>query len=211
MSMLNAVSRYIGGVYIDRSFVGQSTPNKPYTPVPLATQKRAMEVLARNIFAPDAFKADAYLIPYLQSQRRGYNFFSTTEDPKLNNLYNSMGAAALAHILHPTTTLRITNSRLYGNTYSLADVMNDLSTAIFESDMKVNVNSYRQYLQTTYVKQLAQLSDDKSPADDVTKAAARYALKKIKGRMATAISTNEETKAHRSNIVYLVDDAITVK
>ena len=211
MSMLNAVSRYIGGVYIDRSFVGQSTPNKPYTPVPLATQKRAMDVLARNIFAPDAFKADAYLIPYLQSQRRGYNFFSTTEDPKLNNLYNGMGAAALAHILHPTTTLRITNSRLYGNTYSLADVMNDLSTAIFESDMKVNVNSYRQYLQTTYVKQLAQLSDDKSPADDVTKAAARYALKKIKGRMATAISTNEETKAHRSNIVYLVDDAITVK
>ena len=211
MSMLNAVSRYIGGVYIDRSFVGQTTPNKPYTPVPLATQKRAMDVLARNIFAPDAFKADAYLIPYLQSQRRGYNFFSTTEDPKLNNLYNGMGAAALAHILHPTTTLRITNSRLYGNTYSLADVMNDLSTAIFESDMKVNVNSYRQYLQTTYVKQLAQLSDDKSPADDVTKAAARYALKKIKGRMATAISTNEETKAHRSNIVYLVDDAITVK
>ena len=211
MSMLNAVSRYIGGVYIDRSFVGQNTPNKPYTPVPLATQKKAMDVLARNIFAPDAFKADAYLIPYLQSQRRGYNFSSTTEDPKLNNLYNGMGAAALAHILHPTTTLRITNSRLYGNTYSLADVMNDLSTAIFESDMKANVNSYRQYLQTTYVKQLAQLSDDKSPADDVTKAAARYALKKIKGRMATAISTNEETKAHRSNIVYLVDDAITVK
>lgn len=211
MSMLNAVSRYIGGVYIDRSFVGQTTLNKPYTPVPLATQKKAMDVLARNIFAPDAFKVDAYLIPYLQSQRRGYNFFSTTEDPKLNNLYNGMGAAALAHILHPTTTLRITNSRLYGNTYSLADVMNDLSTAIFESDMKANVNSYRQYLQTTYVKQLAQLSDDKSPADDVTKAAARYALKKIKGRMATTISTNEETKAHRSNIVYLVDEAITVK
>ena len=209
--MINAVSRYVGGVYVDRSFVGQSTATKPYTPVSLATQKRAMDVLAKNVFAPDAFKADAYLLPYLQSQRRGFSFYTGTEDPKLSATYNMLGSTALAHILHPTTTQRITNSRMYGNQYSLADMMTDLTKGIFDADMKGNVNTYRQYLQTSYVKQLAQLADDKSPADDVSKAAARYTLKKVKGKMALAVSGNEETKAHRSNLVYLVDNALNVK
>jgi hypothetical protein len=210
-SMISAVSRYVGGVYIDRSFVGQNATAKPYTPVPLATQKRAIAVLTKNVFAPDAFKADAYIIPYLQSQRRGYNFMSTTEDPKLNGTYNALATSALAHILHPTTMQRITNSRLYGNQYSLADVMNDLTKGIFNADLKGNVNTYRQYLQTTYVKGIAQIADPKSPVDDVSKAAARYTLKKLKTTLAGAVSTNEETKAHRNNLLFMVEDALTVK
>jgi hypothetical protein len=37
----------------------------------------------------------------------------------------------IVHILHPVTLQRITNSRLYGNQYAVADVMNDLTRAIF--------------------------------------------------------------------------------
>jgi hypothetical protein len=210
-AMISAVSRYVGGVYVDRSFVGQTTTAKPFTPVPLATQKRAIAVLTKNVFAPDAFKGDAYLIPYLQSQRRGYNFFSSTEDPKLNATYNSLAGSALMHILHPVTMQRITNSRLYGNQYSLAEVMNDLTSGIFNADLKGNVNTYRQYLQTTFVKNVVQIADPKAPVDDVAKAAARYTLKKLKTKLAGAVSTNEETKAHRNNMVYLIDEALTVK
>ncbi|MFD2162548.1 zinc-dependent metalloprotease [Paradesertivirga mongoliensis] len=210
-SMINVVSRYVGGVYVDRSFVGQNSPNKPFTPVPLATQKRAMQVLTNKVFAPDAFKADNYLLPYLQSQRRGFNFFSGTEDPKLSSMYNNLGTSALAHILHPTTTQRITDSRMYGNQYSLADVMNDLSKGIFDADLRGNVNTYRQYLQTAFVKQLSQLADVKSPTDDVSKAASRYTLKKLKTKMSGAVAGNEETKAHRNNLVYLINQALVVK
>ena len=211
LAMINAVNRYVGGVYIDRSFVGQTTINKPYTPVPLATQKRAIAILTKHVFAPNAFANDAYLLPYLQSQRRGFGFFSTTEDPKLSSMYNSLATASINHILHPTTMQRITNSRMYGNQYSLADVMNDLNKGIFDADMNSNVNTYRQYLQTAYVKQLAQISDPKSTVDDLSKAAARYSLKKLKTRLGTAVSSNEETKAHRSNLVFLIDDVLTVK
>jgi hypothetical protein len=41
-SMIAAVSRYIGGVYIDRSFPEQKSATKPYTPTPVAVQKKAM-------------------------------------------------------------------------------------------------------------------------------------------------------------------------
>ncbi|HEX6914439.1 MAG TPA: zinc-dependent metalloprotease [Chitinophagaceae bacterium] len=211
-NMVASVSRFIGGVYVDRSFPEQHSASKPFTPVPVATQKKAMEILTKYVFAPDAYKDDAQLFPYLQMQRRGYNFFSTTEDYKITANLNNHGAAALAHIMHPVTLQRVTNSRLYGNTYSVTDVLNDLSKGIFDADIAGNVNVYRQYLQTTFVKNLAGLVTAQQGVDEVTKAAARYTLKKLKTRLAAASATaNEETKAHRANLIFLVDDATAVK
>jgi hypothetical protein len=211
-NMTASVSRFIGGVYVDRSFPEQNSPNKPFTPVPAATQKKAMELLSKYVFAPDAYKEDAQVFPYLQNQRRGYNFFNGTEDYKITANLNNHGASALAHILHPTTLQRVTNSRMYGNTYSVADVMSDLTKGIFDADMAGNVNVYRQYLQTTLVKNLAWLVTSEQGVDEVTKAGARYTLKKIKAKLAAAPATaNEETKAHRNNLVFLIDDAVTVK
>ncbi|RFM27367.1 zinc-dependent metalloprotease [Deminuibacter soli] len=210
-SMIAAVSRYIGGVYIDRSFVGETGATKPYTPVPLAYQKKAMDVLARNVFAPNAFDADAQVIPYLQTQRRGFNFFSTTEDPKVTAVYNTLAVGAISHLLHAQTLQRITATRLYGNQYTAVDVLNDLTRAIFDADINGNVNVYRQYLQTTYVKALAQMLAERGGYDDIAQAAARNTLKKLKAKLTATPAANEEVKAHRGNLVFLIDDATTVK
>ena len=209
--MISAVSRYVGGVYIDRSFVGQATTSKPYTAVPLATQKRAIQVLNKYVFAPNAFDADLTLVPYLQSQRRGFNFFTGTEDPKLPGMYVSLASGALAHIMHPTTMQRITNSRLYGNSYNLVSVMSDLTKGIFDVDAKGNVNVYRQYLQTAFVKNTLQLLEDKSPVDDISKAAALYTIKNLKAKLQVPVASNEETKAHRANLIFLINNALERK
>jgi len=211
--MISAISRYIGGVYVDRSFPEQKSTTKPFTPVSLATQKRAIEVLTKYVFAPNAFDADAQVFPYLQPQRRGFNQSGSGDDYKVTaTVLQQQAGGALSHILHPATLQRITNSRLYGNQYSVADVLNDLNAGIFSADLKGNVNVYRQYLQTAYVKQLASITDTKMPMyDDVARAGALNALKKIKAMMVTAVSTNEETKAHRGNIVFLINNAIEVK
>jgi hypothetical protein len=210
--MIAAISRYVGGVYVDRSFPEQGSGNKPFTPVSLKEQKRAVDMLNKYVFAPSAFDADAQVFPYLQPQRRGYNQNPNGDDYRVTNviLNNQMGA--LAHILHPATMQRITNSRLYGNQYSAAEVLNDITAGIFAADLKTNVNVYRQYLQVSYVKQLASIMDPKSQAyDEVAKAAALNTLKKVKAQLATAVSTNEETKAHRSNIVFIINNALEVK
>jgi Met-zincin/Domain of unknown function (DUF5117) len=211
-SMISAVSRYIGGIYIDRSTPDQHSGNKPYTPVPLATQKKAMDLLSKYVFAPNAFDADNQVLPYLQPQRRGFNQSSTGDDYRITGVVLNQQGAAVAHILHPATVQRITNSRLYGNQYSVADVMNDLVKACFEADLKTNVNVYRQYLQTAFVKQAAMIMDPKSIGyDDVARAAALNTLKKLKTQLATAVSTNEETKAHRGNLVFLINNAMESK
>jgi hypothetical protein len=211
--MISAVSRYVGGVYVDRSFPEQESKTKPFTPVPKATQKRAIAVLNKYVFAPSAFDAEAPVFAYLQPQRRGFNQLAGGDDYKItSNALVQQISGALSHIFHPNTMQRITNSRLYGNTFSIADVMNDLNSGIFTEDLKTNVNVYRQYLQTNYVKGLLNIQDPKSTMyDDVAKAAALNAVRKIKTMMSSAVSTNEETKAHRANLVYMINNALEAK
>jgi hypothetical protein len=211
-SMAQGVSRYIGGVYVDRSFAGQGSKNKPFTPVPAAYQKKAMALLSKYIFAPDAFKADAALFPYLQLQRRGFNFFGNGEDFRVQTAMLGIQVGLFAHLLSPANLSRMNNSSLYGNTYSVADMMNDLTSAVFSADLKTNVNLYRLNLQTEIVKGMSAIvSATTNPYDNASRAAFLYTLKKIKAMMAGAVSTNEQTRAHRANLVYMIDKALEVK
>jgi len=212
-NMVAAVSRYIGGLQIDRSFPEQKSAVKPYTPIPLATQKRAMDVLNKYVFAPDAFDADAQVFAWLQPQRRGFNQRSSGDDFRVTTTLLSIQTdAALSHLLHAATLQRMTNSRLYGNQYSVATMMSDLQKGIFSADIATNVNVYRQSLQTYFVRQLVSIVNPQNQGvDDVAKAAALYTLKKIKTQLATAVSTNDETKAHRANLVFMIDKELEVK
>jgi len=210
--MAQSVSRFIGGVMVDRSFAGQDTKNKPFTPVPAEYQKKAMALLNKYIFAPNAFDGDAALFPYLQMQRRGFNFFGNTEDYKPQNTIQNVQVGLFAHILSANTLSRINNSSLYGNTYSVADVVNDVINGVFSADLKTNVNLYRLNLQTELVKGMAAIvTAPTSNYDNASKAALYNGLRKIKNLLATAVSTNEQTRAHRANLNFIIDNALTVK
>lgn len=212
MGMASSVSRYIGGVMVDRSFAGQETSNKPFTPVSAAYQKKAMALLAKYVFAADAFNSDAHLFPYLQQQRRGFNFFGVPEDIKPQNNILAMQTAVLSHILSANTMSRMNNSSLYGNSYMITDMLSDLTSAVFKSDLATNVNLYRTNLQTEYIKGLAVIATGTTGSyDNSSRAAAYYTLRKIKAMLATAVSTNETTRAHRANLNFLIDKALTVK
>lgn len=208
-SMAAALSRYVGGVYVDRSFVGQKTTTAPFTPVPEAYQKQALGLLAKYVFAPDAFDADKEIFPYLQIQRRGFGFSGNNEDIKPQTTFLSLQMSTLAQLLHPGTLSRINNSGLYGNTYSVASVMSDLSNDIFAADLKGNVNLYRQNLQTEFVKATAAIVAAPGGYDNASKAAALSTLMKVKQQLATATSTDEQTKAHRTALNFLIDKALS--
>ena len=211
-TMAIALSRYIGGIYIDRSFPEQQSGNKPFTPVPVDYQKKALGVLHDYIFSPSAFGTDTYLYPYLQRQRRGFNFFTGTEDPKPQTLVLAIQSNLLAYLLHPVTLQRINTTTLYGNTYSAADVLSDLTRYIFAEDLKMNVNLYRQDLQTDFVRKLAAIvTAADGQYDYPSKAAAYNALKKIKTMLAGSVSSNEQTRAHRMNLNFMIDKALLVK
>ncbi len=201
----NTISRYIGGVYVDRSFAGQQGAKQPFTPVPLYNQKRAMKTLSKYVFAPDAFKVPAELYGYLQMQRRGFDFYGKNEDPQVHDRVLTIQKTVLAHLLHPNVLERITDSELYGNTYSLSAMLTDLNKAIFAADRKGNINTFRQNLQIEYLKDLVEIMDSKSSKySHVTQTMAFYHLKTIR-EMVKSPDGNTATKAHRARISYVID------
>jgi hypothetical protein len=115
---LATVSRYIGGVYRDRAVVGQGGATRPFTPVSRQDQRRAMGLLAQHAFAPGAWDSPDGIVDHLMMRRRGFDFFSATEDPKVHDRVLNAQRGVLNHLLHPVTLQRMTDSRLYGNAYS---------------------------------------------------------------------------------------------
>jgi hypothetical protein len=204
-----AISRYIGGVYIDRNMNG----TQAYTPVPLADQKRAMSALSQYLFSPRAFDASATLYKNLQNQRRGFNFFGSPDDPKLHDRFLLVQANALDHLMANTTLERITDMRLYGNKYTASDMLQDLTNAIFKEDLTTGPNTIRQNLQIEYVKNLCIIASNSRIGDAydyVAKSAAIGQLKTIRQMLATP-ATSAEVKAHREHLLLLIDDVFSKK
>ncbi|TVZ57102.1 uncharacterized protein DUF5117 [Lutibacter sp. Hel_I_33_5] len=205
----DVISRFIGGVYVDRAMSGQVGETQPYTPVSLADQKRAMNALKKHVFAPNAFKAPKEIYNFLARQRRGFNFFGGPEDPKIHEQVLGYQRRVLNHILHPNTIQRISNSELYGNQYKLSMFMTDLNNTMFKPDVYGSVNSFRQNLQATYTKMLINMVKGKSSSryTNASKAMAMYNLKNIK----TWVSNNTgniATKAHKNQLKILITNTL---
>lgn len=201
-------SRYIGGVYVERSVAGQPGETSPYRPVEKTKQKQAMRMLRDYILAPTAFAADPSLLQHLAIQRRGFFHGAYTEDPKIHGRVATIQADILNHILHPTTLQRITDSALYGNNYSITEMLGDLTDAIFEDDSRNAVNSHRQELQTMYVNGLVKIFQS-SNYTNIARSNAFSNLKSIRNNMARWRG-DAATRAHRDHITYLINKALEV-
>lgn len=199
-------SRFIGGVYVDRAVVGQDGAGKPFTPVETSKQRQAMKVLADQVFAPDAFDLPSDLYAHSARQRRGFDHFAGTEDPKIHDAVNALQGGVLDHLLHPVVTKRITDSALYGNGYSLASMMGDLTDAVFEEDARGNVNSMRQNLQMNYVQRLAQMVA--GGYDTPSQSMAVYTLNAIDELLGGKRGNNVSTQAHTQNLRRTIKKAL---
>jgi len=205
----NTISRYIGGIYVDRAFIGQEGATKPFIPVELEKQKEAMQALDEFVFAPDAFTFNNALYNYLQLQRRGFNFFSSPEDPKIHESVLANQKNILKHLLHKNTLQRLVNSELYGNSYKLSEFMTDLNNSIFNKDISGTVNSFRQNLQLEYTKMLIEMvvgPKSKGYIHNV-QSLAIYNLKNIK-KLASNSNGDVSSKAHKNHLVLLIDNAL---
>jgi hypothetical protein len=203
------VSRFIGGVYVDRATFNQEGGTMPYTPVSLEDQKRAMAALKKYIFAPNSFNTPKEVYNYLAKQRRGYNFFGKTEDPKIHEQVLSYQTRTLSHLTHPNTLQRVSNSELYGNKYKLSTYMTDLNNMMFKPDVYGSINSFRQNLQAVYTKRLINMIVGKSSGRFIVaaKSMAIYNLKNIKTWVSNGTG-DVATKAHKSHLKTLITNAM---
>lgn len=202
----NVISRQIGGVYVERNFVGDDNGKAPYTPVPKATQKAAMGALATHVFANDTLSSMAPLYNYLQHQRRGFNHYGKNEDPKAHDMVLNMQKSVLSQLLHPNVLKRISDTSLYGNEYSLNEVLGDLTAAIFTKESTLSHN-----VQVDYVRRLAAITGLKGPSkyDNLAKAAALSQLNAIyDDATKLSFSTSDAQKAQNAYLALLIEKVI---
>lgn len=209
-SQAKVISRYVGGVYVDRSVQGQPGAGRPYTPVPREEQRRAMASLDEFVFGPQAFAAPDVLYRHLQAQRRGFDFYGSTEDPKIHDRALKTQKSVLDHLLHPVVLKRLTDSALYGNEYEVADMITELTDAIFSADMARNVNSMRQNLQADYVGRLVGIvaPGNEGGYDQPSRAMALYSLQDLRGKLVAQRTGDVATRAHRAALVSTIDRAL---
>jgi hypothetical protein len=210
-AQMRIITRQIGGVYVDRSFPEQNSPTRPFEPVPAEKQKEAMQALSEYLFAPDAFRIADDLYNYLQIQRRGFNHFSTNEDPRLHDRVQYIQSECLGHLLHPDVLKRITDSRLYGNKYGLDEMFTDLSNSIFQADLRTPVNTYRQNLQINYVNRLIAIMLSDKEFDNVSRSMAALELKRVEQSLKVADVSDRLTRAHREHLKILLEKAFAAK
>ncbi|GAC29815.1 zinc-dependent metalloprotease [Brumicola pallidula] len=199
----SVVSRYIGGVYVNRAFVGQAGYTQPLTPVPEAEQQNAMDTLSAFVFAPDAIDEMAPLFAYIQRQRRGFSGWGRDESPRLHDMLLGAQKNVLDHVMHPNVLIRLTDTTLYGNTFTAEKMLANLTDSMFKADIKGDVNSYRRNLQVEYVERLIAMSglEDKSKYDNFAQASSMYQL----GRVADMVNKSRGDQATKIHKAFLKD------
>jgi hypothetical protein len=204
------ISRQVGGVHVDRDWAQGSTR---YVPVDLGQQEGAMQALADYVFSPAAFDIPPALYASLQPQPRQFDFYGKTEDPKIHEQVLAAQRAALDHLMHPVVLKRLTDTRLYGNQYPVAAMMTDLTDAIFEADLRSDVNTFRQALQLEYVGRLSAMvgGDAKAGFDAPSQSIATHELQRLSKSLGRKRNGDLETRAHTAHLLLLIDRALDIR
>ena len=192
------MSRWVGGVYVDRSVVGQEGGSEPLIPVERDQQKRAMAMLAEHLFSPSAFDVEGALWQQTAPERRGFDHYGYTEDPKVHEAVLAGQKRVLDHLLHPVVLKRLVDTALYGNEYPLDEMLPDLTAAIFAADQDTSVNAFRRNLQAEYVDRLGRIvtAGDSDGFDTSAQAMALYELDQLATMLSERPDSDTVTQAH---------------
>lgn len=201
---LTVISRHVGGVHVERAFVGQAKGGEapaPLTPVDRDSQIRAMAALAKHGFSPGAFDAPEGLLAKLQQQRRGFDFYNEDEMPPFHDRILKVQRGLLDQLLNSTVQKRMLDSDLFGQPLPLGEMMPMLTAAIFLGDPDEGPTTARQNLQTEYLNRLLGIVNAGShlPA---AKAIAYAQVEMIRGELESP--PFQAAPAHRAYLAYLI-------
>ena len=201
--------KYIGGVYHNRDHAADPSGRPPYTPVPPGEQRKALQFLADEIWAPSVFQVPVSLLTKLQFERfvdfEGRQFHAPRLDYPLHDSVLAVQGEVLNDLYHPVKLSRLVDLELMypdpDDKFTLADMFVGIRDTIWsELDTSSAINGFRRNLQRAHLKQLVQLvlkPKEGTPGDAV--ALARADLVQLEAAMEGAVqrgAPDYTTQAH---------------
>jgi len=216
--MSNAVRlapKYVGGLDVRRSHVGDPGAREPFAPVDAARQREAMDLLAEYVFAADAFDLPAELVNKLQSEDMDDFSYSAyfargTVDFPLHQIALNLQNTALANLYSNYVLMRLLNGqeRIEDGRprYTMYDMFTDVRRAIWGEMIEPgNVNSFRRQLQLAHLGRLSHIyvsATSVYPADARTLAANDLEiLENAAQRAVQSTRIDEMSRAHYKEVL----------
>jgi len=199
------ISRQVGGVYVSRGFMKEDSES-PYNVVPYEVQKKSIQILSEYYFDSSNLIVPADIASKMQRERRSFDFFGKTEDPKIHSMILKGQKRVLKHFTNSRVLKRLTDSSLYGNKYLPSELLNDLTSSIFDQNKSRVLNGIDQNLQSYFVKRLIMILRSGS-FDSPSISASFSSLEKIK---AYSFSPSEDaaTENHKKFLRYQIKNIL---
>ena len=142
----------------------------------------------------------------MQRERRGFDLFGKTEDPKIHNLILKGQKKVLKHFTDSRVLKRLSDSSLYGNEYYPNELIEDLTKAIFNKKKLLKINTLDQNLQNYYLKRLILIV--KSKKYDSPSVSASLASLKYINSLTFSTSTDKSTQDHKEMIRWQLKEVL---
>ena len=199
------ISRQVGGVYVSRGLMKEDSES-PYNVVPYEVQKKSIQILSEYYFDSSNLIVPADIVNKMQRERRSFDFFGKTEDPKIHSMILKGQKRVLKHFTNSRVLKRLTDSSLYGNKYLPSELLNDLTSSIFDQNKSRVLNGIDQNLQSYFVKRLILILRSGS-FDSPSISASFSSLEKIK---AYSFSPSEDaaTENHKKFLRYQIKNIL---
>ena len=132
-----AASRYIGGMYTSRAHRGQPGAPPPFAVIPRAEQRRAFDLIAAHLFAPNALAFSPRLLNDLGSERFSHWGSSSPDRPDfpITRFVDNIEEIVLGRLFRPIVMERLSDMAQKarpGRTMSLADLFEWTRSAIWD-------------------------------------------------------------------------------
>ncbi|HUL17493.1 MAG TPA: zinc-dependent metalloprotease [Terriglobales bacterium] len=222
---LYLASKYIGGVYQYRSHVGDPGNRVPFVPVPVAQQKRALEILRKDLLSPDSFKFSPELLNKLASPSfpNWYDMDSMLAryDLPVHEMVLGLQNSVLDRLYDPIVLSRILDSEVKvanpSDAFTVAELFDEVQGSVW-AELKspgesLDINTYRRSLQRAHLRKLVAIVLHTTSVPEDAQTMARQNLVALRSQISAALAkpglkTSVETRAHLSESLSRIDDAL---
>jgi hypothetical protein len=211
-------TKNIGGAYTSRAHKGDGVD--PFTPVPAAEQRKALDFVIENGLKTGNFDLPAPMLNRLQDDKM-WSWENNPFEPgrrfefPLTDWVEAMQTGILFNLMNPFLQNRVVENQLRADdALKLSEIYGKLTQTIWTSNMtpKGRTAVWDRNLQRTYTDMLIQQVVSPFPvASQESVALSRLTLTRIRSAANTALATrglDDETNAHLMETVARIDRAL---
>ncbi|HEX4000689.1 MAG TPA: zinc-dependent metalloprotease [Pirellulales bacterium] len=192
-------SRYVGGVYVNRSHKGDPKAAEPFVVVEPKKEREAVQLLEDQMFSDAPFEFPPSLYNHLATSR--WDHWGTKiplrDDYPVHDVIALWQDRTLEQLLSPLTLERLSDSELKvpadQDAFTTVELLHGLTSSIFSetdnlkagdyTNRKPAISSLRRNLQRIYLKRMAELALGESGAPEDSQVVASAELKSLQGRI----------------------------